>query len=299
MKWREGAYFQLHTAVFLFGFTAILGRLIHLTELEIVWYRVLLTSLSIPLLPGMIGYIRNIARKDLWRLAGIGIIVAIHWVCFYGGIKYANVTVTLAVMSTTAFFTSFLEPLIFKTKIKRSEIILGALIIPGMFLIFRFGQVYLTGILLSLAAAILAALFTILNRKMAARYRSMPITFVELTAGWVFLSIVTPFYISYFPEATFIPTLSDFWWLVVLALVCTTFAYSLAISSLRKVTAFTFNISINLEPVYGIVMAVVVFSEHEQINTAFYLGTAIILAAIFIHTLMERRKRKRRTGVVM
>jgi drug/metabolite transporter (DMT)-like permease len=282
----------------LFGFTAILGRLIHLTELEIVWYRVLLTSLSIPLLPGMINHIKAIRRTDMWRLAGIGVIVATHWVCFYGGIKYANVTVTLAVMSTTAFFTAFFEPLIFKTKLKKSEILLGAMIIPGMFLIFRFGQVYLIGILLSLAAAILAALFTILNRKMAAKYRSLPITFVELGAGWVFLTLVAPFYISYFPAATFMPTLHDFGWLLVLALVCTTFAYSLAVSSLRQVTAFTFNISINLEPVYGIIMAVIIFQEHEQINTAFYLGTAIILAAILTHTLMERRRKKRAAGII-
>lgn len=289
MKSRKQAYISLHIAVFLFGFTAILGRLIQLSEMEIVWYRVLLTSLSLLFIPGLLREVRAMKRKEIAHLAGIGLLVVSHWVCFYGSIKYSNVTVALSVLSTTAFFTALLEPLFFSSRVKKQELFLGALIIPGMYLIFHFGKLYLTGILLSLMAAILASIFTILNRKKVKQHSPMAMTFVELSAGWVFLSLLVPAYRFFFPEVHFAPSPSDFAWLLVLALLCTTLAYSLALGSLRRVSAFTFNISINLEPVYGIVMAVVLFRENEYINPAFYLGTAIILAAIFIHVFMEYR----------
>ncbi len=289
MKSRKEAYISLHIAVFLFGFTAILGRLIRMTELEIVWYRVLLSSISLLFVPGILSELRQMTRKEIRKLAGIGLLVVSHWVCFYGSIKYSNVTVALSVLSTTAFFTAILEPLFFSSRVKKQEIFLGALIIPGMYLIFHFGKIYLTGIILSLMAALLASIFTILNRRQVTRHSPLAITLVELSAGWVFLSILVPVYRYYFPEAHFLPSPSDFAWLLVLALLCTTLAYSLALGSLRKVSAFTFNISINLEPVYGIVMAALLFRENEYINPAFYLGTAIILAAIFIHVFMEYR----------
>jgi len=289
MKSRSNAYISLHIAVFLFGFTAILGRLIQLTEMEIVWYRVLLTSLSLLFIPGLLRELRGMQRKEIAHLAGIGLLVVSHWVCFYGSIKYSNVTVALSVLSTTAFFTALLEPLFFSSRIKKQELFLGALIIPGMYLIFHFGKLYLTGIILSLMAAFFASIFTILNRKKVRQHSPMAMTFVELSAGWVFLSLLIPAYRFYFPEAHFAPSANDFAWLLVLALLCTTLAYNLALSSLRRVSAFTFNISINLEPVYGIVMAAILFRENEYINPAFYLGTAIILLAIFIHVFMEYR----------
>lgn len=287
------AYLELHTAIFLFGFTAIFGRLINMTELEIVWYRLILTVTSMLLLPPLYRGLKQIPVRDRWRLAGIGILVSLHWVAFYGSIKYANVTVALSVLSTTAFFTSVIEPLVFKARFRWTETLLGAMVIPGMYLIFSFGEVYLTGILLGLAAALLAATFSVLNRKMIAKYHAIPITFIELGSGWIFLSALAPIYVFYFPQAHFVPDGLDWLYLVLLAIVCTTFAYVLSINALRHVTAFTFNLSINLEPIYGIVMAIFLFQEHEEVSLGLYAGAAIIITAVFFHTVIERRARKR------
>lgn len=288
------AYLKLHTAIFLFGFTAILGRLIDMTEVEIVWYRLLLTCISMLFLPSLIRQLREIPMRVRWQLAGIGVLVAFHWVFFYGSIKYSNVTVTLSVLATTAFFTSFLEPLFFKTRIKWTEMVLGLMIVPGMYLIFSFGQIYITGILMALLSAILASIFAILNRKMTVRYGSLPITFIELGFGWIVLTVLTPLTLWIYPNATFIPSWSDLGYLAILAVLCTTVAFSISLQALRHVTAFTFNLSINLEPIYGIIMAIFLFDEQKEVSSKFYLGTAIILAAVLIHTWLERRARKRR-----
>ena len=289
---RKQAYLDLHIAVFLFGFTAILGRLIEMNEMEIVWYRLLITCSSIIIIPRFIRGISKVPRRVVLQLAGIGIIVTLHWICFYGSIKYSNVTVALSVLSTAAFFTSLIEPLVYRTKIKTYELLLGLMIIPGMYLIFSFGKVYLTGIFLGLGAAVLAALFSVLNRKMVAKYPPMSITFIELGSGWIFLSLLIPVYMYYFPQTDFIPSLSDAVYLVLLAVLCTTVAYVLALRSLRVLTAFVSTLSVNLEPIYGIIMAFFIFQENEELNNNFYLGTAIILLSVFLHPLLEKRFNK-------
>lgn len=286
------AYIQLHTAIFLFGFTAILGRLIDMTEIEIVWYRMGITALSLLFFPRLFPQVASIPWKDKLRLAGIGIIITIHWLAFFGSIKYSNVTVALAVFSTSALFTSFLEPLIYRTRIKWTEILLGAMVIPGMFLIFNFGAMYVTGILLALVAAFLGSLFSILNKQIASRYPAKTITFVELSSGWIFLSVLIPFYVTAVPEATFIPSNSDLLFLGILAILCTTIAFQLSVNSLRHVSAFTFNLAINLEPLYGILMAALLFQEQQEIPSGFYAGAAIILVAVVMHTILQRRVKK-------
>lgn len=289
------AYIQLHIAVVLFGFTAILGRLIHLTEFEIVWFRLLFTCASMLVIRHFFKKLKAIPPKARWRLAGIGILVSLHWICFYGSIKYANVTVSLTVLSTTAFFTSFLEPLIYRTKVKIPEILLGLMIIVGMYLIFSFGGNYTTGIILALLAAIFASVFSVLNRKMVARYQPLPITFIELGAGLVFITMLSPIYIHWFPEATFTPTLSDLGYLLILAVCCTTIAYVLALNALRHLTAFASNLTINLEPVYGIIMAFFLFGENKDMDTGFFAGALIIMSAIFVHPLINRHFNKKKS----
>ena len=287
------AYIQLHTAIFLFGFTAILGKLITLEEIELVWYRVLLTTVSLAVVPAIWRSIAHIPARARWQLAGIGVLVALHWVCFFGSIKAANVTVALSVLSTAALFTSLLEPLIYRTRLKWTELVLGLLIVPGMYLIFSFGKGYTTGILLGLGAAVLGSLFSVLNRKMVARYDALPITLVELGSAWVFLSLVAVPLALMGKGGNFIPTPSDWLWLVILALLCTTLAYVLAMNALRYLTAFTSTLSINLEPLYGILMAIALFQEHKDLSPGFYAGAAIILSAVVVHTLLERRARRR------
>jgi drug/metabolite transporter (DMT)-like permease len=285
------AYIELHIAIFLFGFTAILGKLIQLSEFEIVWYRLIFTSISLLFIPRIFRYIKSIPARERWKLAGIGMIVTLHWICFYGSIKYANVTVALSVLSTTAFFTAILEPLMLKTRFSWTQVILGVMIIPGMFLIFSFGSIYITGIILALFAAILASLFSVLNKRMVQKHHPLAITFIELGSGWLFLTIIFPFYFLLSGITVSLPTTYDFLYLAILALLCTTIAYYLALKALKHLSAFTSNISINLEPVYGIIMAMLIFSEQKEMNIGFYLGAVIIILSIFIHTFLEYRKK--------
>ncbi len=287
------AYLQLHTAVLLFGFTAILGRLIQISELPMVWWRLLITCTSLLLLPGVVKALRAMPRQLIWRLAGIGVVVAAHWVMFFGAVKYSNVSVTLGVMATTSFFTAFVEPLVKKTRVRWYEVALGIFVVPGMYMIFRFtNDGYLVGILMALVSAILAAFFSSLNALIVNESSPMAITFVELGSGWIFLSLIAPFYGQIFGNSTFIPSLPDMFWLAILALACTTFAYVLALNCLKHISAFTSNLTLNLEPIYGIIMAWLIFQENEELNSGFYIGAAIILLTIFIHPLLRKNFEK-------
>lgn len=283
------SYLQLHLAVFLFGFTAILGRFIQVGEIATVWWRLLITCLSLLLLPGVVKALRAMPRKLIFQLAGIGVVVTTHWVCFFGAVNYSNVSVTLGVLATTSFFTAFIEPLVKKTRIKWYEVALGLLVVPGMYMIFKFtNEGYTLGILMALASAFLGALFSSLNTQVVDKSSPMAITFVELGSGWVFVSLLAPFYGEVFGHASFLPSWSDLGYLMILGLVCTTFAYVLALNCLKYISAFTSNLTINLEPVYGIILAWLIFQENEEVGSGFYLGVAIILLAIFLHPLIRR-----------
>jgi drug/metabolite transporter (DMT)-like permease len=289
---RRNAYLQLHFSVFLWGFTAILGKLIELREGPLVWYRILITCMSLLLLPRVWKRLKQLKRKDIKALVGIGCLVCTHWLCFYGSIKFSNVSVALSCLSTTSFITSFIEPLFFRTKIKRYELFLGLLIVPGIYMIFHFTKFYAEGIVLGLLAAGLAAVFTTLNKKMVSRVDTTSITFVELSGGFVFLSIILPFYLSYFPEASMVPTSNDWVYLLILAVGCTTLPYILSLNALKHLSAFASTLSVNLEPIYGIIMAIFFFQENKELNPGFYIGTLIILLAVFLHPLLHKRFEK-------
>lgn len=284
------SYLQLHVAIFLFGFTAILGRFIQIGELPTVWWRLLITCLSLPLLPGVVKALKEMSRDLIIRLAGIGVVVAAHWVFFFGAVNYSNVSVTLGVMATTSFFTALIEPLVKKTRVKWYEVALGVLVIPGMYMIFRFtNEGYTTGILMAVASAILAALFSSLNTQVVHKSSPMAITFVELGCGWIFVSLLAPFYGEVFGHASFLPSWSDLAYLAILGLVCTTFAYVLALNCLKHLSAFTSALALNLEPVYGIILAWLIFQENKEVSGGFYVGTAVILLAVFIHPLLRKK----------
>lgn len=286
---RQTAFLELHVAVVFFGFTAILGRLIQMSELEIVWYRLLLTVASLVFWPGTLRTLRSLPRGLLLKLAGVGLIVSLHWLCFYGSIKAANVTVALSTFAITSFFTAFIEPFVFRTRHRWSEILIGIIVVPAMYLIFSFGQTYVTGILLGLAAALLAAVFSTLNRKLIRQVGAIPMTVVELGSGWLFLTLLLPLLLPYYPEASLLPSQADWLYLLILALVCTSLAYVLANRSLRQLSAFTATLTVNLEPVYGIILAYFIFHENRELDPNFYIGTAIILLSVFLHPWLEKK----------
>ena len=296
MEGEKRAYLELHVAVFLFGFTAILGDLIQLSAVVIVWWRVLLTSISLLSLVRVGQLLRSLPKQTLLQFMGIGVLVALHWVAFYGAIKLANASITLICMATTSFFTSFLEPLVMHHRLRWYEILLGLLIIPGMALIVNSTEAEMNaGLLVGLSAAFLASLFATFNKKMVGKSDEMSITFLELGSAWTFLSLVLPVYIWYSSEPVAVqpPMLSDWVYLLLMALLCTTLAYVLALRSLRHLSAFASNLTVNLEPVYGIFLAWILLRENEELSNGFYLGVLLILLVVFSYPLIRRWRRRR------
>jgi len=284
------AFWQLHLAVFIAGFTGILGRLITLNEGLLVWYRLLITSVSLWVLCFLPNYIVRISMKDALRIAGVGAIAALHWVCFYGSIKSANVSVALICFSAIGFFTALLEPLIFRSKTDVIELLLGLLVIAGIYLVFRFDPHYKKGIIIGLISALLGSIFPILNRRLLQRVPVKTLTVYQLSGGFVFLTLLLPFYLSYFPAVHFFPSLSDWIWLIVLSWVCTIFAFTLSMSALQKISAFTVNLTYNLEPVYGIALAFLVFREEKSFGYEFYIGLFLIILSIALQMIRLWKK---------
>jgi drug/metabolite transporter (DMT)-like permease len=276
------ALLQLHLAVFLAGFTAILGVFIKLNEGLLVWYRLLITVVTLFILLYLKKQLQKIALKDVLKFFGVGAIVAMHWVTFYGSVKYANASVALVCFSATGFFTSFLEPLILKKRVVFIEVGLGLLAIAGIYIIFDFHPQYKMGIAFGIISAVGSALFPIFNKEFVKRFTPQTVTLYELGGGLIALTLLVPFYLMQFPAAYYLPTTSDWLWLLVLAWFCTVLSFDLQLNALKKISAFTANLTYNLEPVYGIIMAFIFFKENEALNYQFYIGVGLILLAVIL-----------------
>ncbi|MBS1513311.1 MAG: DMT family transporter [Bacteroidetes bacterium] len=290
------ALLLLHTAVFLAGFTAILGKLITLNEGLLVWYRIFITVVTMIILQVLRKELELLSRKEVLKLAGVGTIVALHWVTFYGSIKYANASVALVCFSATGFFTSLFEPLILKRRIIVIELLLGLLAIAGIYIIFDFHPQYKLGIAFGIIAAMGSALFPIFNKELVKKHTPQTVTLYELGGGLVALTLLVPLYLRQFPAAYSFPTYSDWIWLLVLAWLCTVISFNLQLNALKKVSAFTANLTYNLEPVYGIIMAFIFFKENESLHGQFYIGVSLILLAVVLQMyrvyLQTRRYKK-------
>lgn len=288
MNPRTLAHLQIHTAVLLFGLTGILGDLIDLPKSTLVWWRMGLTALSLLVLPRLVKRVREIPKKDRWRMFGIGMLVAVHWVTFFGAIALTNVSVTLACLATTSFFTAILEPILLGTRMKWYELMLGILVVPGVALIYQSSDFAFSGILVALSSAVLAATFSILNKKLVARHDAIAMTFLELGSGFIGLCVVLPFFYGFSPESGFFPQGIDWLWLAILTFGCTSFAYVISLRALRELSTFTVNLTINLEPVYTIVLAFFLLNEHQELGPGFYVGASVIILAVASYPLLNR-----------
>ncbi len=286
------AFLQLHAAVFLAGFTGVLGRLIELNEGWLVWYRMLLSAVLLLLLMLLRKQTIRIEKKYLLRCIGIGALIALHWVFFYGSVKYANVSIALVCFAATGSFTAFLEPLILKRRIDLTEVLLGLLVLLGIYLIFHFDVQYKTGILFGVAAAFLSALFPIYNKKLIQHVPVSALTLYELSGGWLLLSLVLPFYLQFSPATKHLPSLNDWFWLLMLALFCTVLAVQLSVNALKKISPFTANLTYNLEPVYGIALAFLIYHEEKELGDGFLWGILLIVASVVIQTLRVWKERR-------
>ncbi|PHI19429.1 EamA family transporter [Lewinellaceae bacterium SD302] len=288
------AYLELHLAVFLWGFTAILGDLIDLSALTLVWWRVFLTSMSLLAFIRIGSLYREVGWRKLLTLVGIGLLTGLHWVAFYGSIKLANASIALICMATTSLFSSLLEPLIVRSPFRWYELLLGVAILPGIWLVVDGSADSMNlGIMVGLVSAFLAALFTNLNKRYMGDTDALRVTFVELGGATVFLALLLPF----FGTEPFWPDREIDWvYLLTLALLCTTLTYVLSLRALRKLSAFATNLTINLEPVYGIFLAYFLLNDAQELTPSFYLGTLIIMLAVFGYAGINRYLRRRTTS---
>lgn len=295
------AFLQLHLAILLAGFTGILGKLIHLNEGYLVWYRMLMSTLILLAIFIFTHTFKMPEKNEVVKLLGIGVIVSLHWVSFYGSIKYSNVSVSVTCLSAIGFFTSFIEPVINQRRIDWVEVGLGILAICGIYLIFNFYPEYKTGIIFGMISALLASIFPILNKRMLKKHTPRVLNFYEMGGGAIALCAILPVYLHFFPASYAIPTASDWFWLFILAAFCTVWAFDLNLKALQQISAFTVNLSYNFEPVYSIVMAFIIFKENQFLGAGFYAGFALILLAVSLQMVRVRKERKineRRTRVI-
>jgi drug/metabolite transporter (DMT)-like permease len=292
MKPKSRAYLQLHWAIFLFGFTAILGDLISLSAVTLVWWRMLFTCVSIVFILNLRKHLKELPKGMIRRYMGIGLLVGIHWITFFGSIKLANASVALVCMATSAFFTAIMEPLITHDQRKSHEIILGLAVIPGMVLVVNgIDQVMMNGVWVGLLSAILAAAFSSYNKRYIADANPVLITFLELGSGWLLIGFLLLGVTVSSDSFMFWPSRTDLIYLLLLSLVCTTWGYVLALKALRQLSAFSTVMAINLEPVYGIILAFFILKEGEELTLQFYIGVAVIILAIFIHPFIRSKEK--------
>ena len=289
------AFFQLHIAVFLAGFTGILGRLITLNEGLIVWYRLLFTAATMWILFGLMKKLQKISIIDILKIAGVGFIAAMHWATFYGSIKYANVSVALVCFAAIGFFTALFEPIILRKRINRVELLLGLITLSGIYIIFHFDTQFKTGIILGIISAILASLFPIFNREFLKRINVETMLTWQQTGGLITLSILLPFYLKKFPVETIIPSLNNIGWLLVLSWFCSVIAFQLSSNALKRLSAFTVNLTFNLEPVYGIILAFIIYKENQFLSKWFFAGFGIIAAVLIIHIFLIAKVERKLT----
>jgi drug/metabolite transporter (DMT)-like permease len=280
------AYYQLHLAVFLAGLTGILGRLITLDAGVLVWYRLMFTAITMWFLFGATKKIHSVTLSEKLKIMGVGILASSHWLFFYASIKYANVSVSLVCFSLVSFFTALLEPVLIKKKLDRLELLLGIITLVGVYVIFQFDAQYKLGIVLGVISALLAAVFPIFNRELLRKTNVESLLAWQQTGGFLFISLLLPFYHHYIGIHTIIPNWSNFLWLLVLSWVCSVWAFQLSAGALKKLTAFTVNLTFSLEPVYGILLAFAVYREDQFLSKWFFIGFAIIILALLAHVYL-------------
>lgn len=296
-------YLILHFIVLIWGFTAILGLLISLPSLELVFYRTLIASIGVA---GLIYFKKEsliVAPSQILKIMGVGILISLHWITFFWSARLSTASVCLAGMATTSLWTAFIEPIVNRTKVKWYEVVLGVIVISGLLVIFQFESGYWIGLSVALVSAFLAALFSVLNGRLSQRHTPYQITFYEMLAACLFALAMLPIYTEFLTEKNAIQWVWTDWdwlWLLMLGLICTVYPFSVTVELMKRLPVFSINLTMNLEPVYGILLAVLIFGESEKMTPQFYLGTLIILISVLIYPVLnfwnKRRKAVRTLG---
>lgn len=276
----KSALIRLNAAVFLWGFTGILGRLISLNEGWLVWWRMLLTVIVLWIYFFSTGQIQKVKPLDFLKIGAIGTILSIHWLLFYGSIKYSNVSIALTCLATTGLISAVIEPLFFRRRINTSELLLGTFALAGIAIIYFSNLRFSLGIYIGLLSSVATVIVSVLNKKIVSGYTPQVITLYQLTGGFLGLTLLMPLYNGLLHSQIQVPLPFDWLWLLLLACCCTVLTFILYIGALKKVSAFTVNLTLTLEPVYGIILAFILFHENRNLSNYFYIGFGLILMAV-------------------
>ncbi|VAV83751.1 hypothetical protein MNBD_BACTEROID02-289 [hydrothermal vent metagenome] len=289
-------YLHLHLLVFIAGFTAILGELISISATSLVWYRMIIAAVL------MIGYIRfrktNIALslKTCIKFSIAGIFIALHWITFFESIKQSNISIALAMFSTGAFFASLIEPLFFKRRVIWYEILFGILVILGVWIITQTEIKYINGIILGIISALFSTIFAVINGKFVKRYSASVISFYEFLSGVFFISIFIAIFGDGF-DATFFKLSFDDWkYLIILGSICTAYTFIAAVHIMKHLSPYTVVLTYNIEPIYGIAMAIILFPAKEKMSSEFYLGAVIIIGTVLLNGILKNSIRLKRNS---
>ena len=283
-------YLHLHLLIFIAGFTAILGELITIGSIPLVWYRMVMAGVL------MFFYIKIIKLKirvdirTMLKFFAAGVIIALHWITFFEAIKQSNISITLAMFSTGAFFASFIEPFFYKRRIIWYEILFGVIVIIGVFLITHGELKYLNGIILGVISALFSSLFAVINGTFIQKHSATVISFYEFISGVVFLTLFVLFFRGGFDAEFFTLSTSDWIYLFILASVCTAYAFIGAVKVMKYISPYTVVLSYNLEPVYGITLALILFPETETMGTQFYYGAILVLLSVLLDGILKNVK---------
>ncbi|WP_439490345.1 DMT family transporter [Algoriphagus sp.] len=289
-------YLMLHLIVLIWGFTAILGLLISLPAIELVFYRTLIAAVGVAVLFLLKKRSLLLPFPEMIKVTGVGFVIAMHWILFFWSARVSTASVCLAGMATTSLWTAFVEPLFNRTKIKWYEVGLGLMVISGLLVIFSFESGYWLGLSMALASAFFGAVFSVLNGKLAHRHNPYQITFYEMAGACLFTVLFMPVYSNFLTKEGL--TLAwvgyDWFWLFVLGGICTVYAFSVSVELMKRLSVFSINLTVNLEPVYGIILAVLIFGESEKMTPQFYLGTGIILISVLSYPVLNYLNRRKK-----
>jgi len=290
LKTKLNNYLHLHFLVFIWGFTAILGALISVDAIPLVWYRMFFAVIFILIYFFIKKKSIKTSKRGLLKFLFTGILIALHWIAFFSAIKVANVSIALVAMSTGALFTSLIEPLFFKRKLIFLELFFGLIVIAGLYLIFNVESQYTLGIIYALIASFLSALFTVLNGLYIKDYEAEVISFYQLLFGVLFISVFI-LATSNFSIQDFSINTSDIIYLLILSSICTAYAFVVSVKIMKYLSPYTVMLTVNLEPVYGIILAVIFFGDKEKMSPQFYIGAIVIVITVIINGIIKNKKK--------
>lgn len=290
---KYGTFILMHFIILIWGFTGILGKLIHLPPVEIVWFRVIIAAIGIAVaLPYLKVSFKLQSKKDLWKLIVVGIFVSLHWVTFYKSIELSTASFGILCLSTTTLHVTWLEPLLMGRKFSPIEFILGLVVIGGIFFVTEDLKSSLPALIYGLVSALFAALFAVGNAKLVETIPSPQISLYEMIVGGVFLTFIL-LYQGGLNASLFDLRWEDYFWLLFLGIICTSFAFIAIINVVKKLGAFTVSLSINMEPIYTILLAIPILHEHDQLGTRFYFGSLLIIGVVVLNAIIKAKRRKK------